>query len=245
MNRIIGSSVLCVLFSVSAFAQNLESEVVRKAYSVADELNQKSGRMNPGKLQDINVRLDEIKDLIQGRGQGGGGGGRPGRGGMSFRGMIEQTTFDFNARDLGDVFESCETLVVSKVGASVSVDDISLSLDFGNEMKIRNSSSYWKGPYQVCMQLVNVARQAGLRSREAYLTVVGKVEDREIRLAGNTLRDLNQQCESFVNNTLGSSVSVDDIELSINYEASITKRNSSSYWKGPFEVCQQVLSSLR
>lgn len=158
---------------------------------------------------------------------------------QSVRGDIESKVFNFEVMDLLDLHNQCTSFVAQQVGSNASVDDINVSINYGPSRTLRNSSSYWKGEAHICAQIEEVARGQGLTYRGPWITYTGTIESTSFMFSAVSIADLGRQCDEFVNRNGISSV--DDITVSVNLGPLKTLRNSSSYWKNSFEICQQIL----
>ena len=94
------------------------------------------------------------------------------------------------------------------------------------------------------MQILQVAQAEGIHliSDDYDYIVMGNIEEKAFTFRGMDKIDINDECVSFYKSQ--SINNVDDIVLSVNFGKEIVKRNSSSYWKSSFEVCQQIVSEL-
>jgi hypothetical protein len=161
--------------------------------------------------------------------------------GVVFKGKFETAEFTFEARDLYQLNTQCTTFVLSN--GLTNVDDISVSVNFGPIQILRNTSSYWKTPYQICAQLNPIAQAAGLQAPRGQTIVVGSIETVDFEFAGYNVADISRQCEMLVNSKSSLS-NVDDIIMSVNFGTPLVLRNTSGYWKGAFEICNQIIQKL-
>ncbi len=233
-------------FQIQTFAQREQilDRVYRKSEVVYSLINDKANLLTTRELETTLDYLRSIERTLRSTGNPDPGPGpRPPRPSLhSVRGNIETSDFNFEVEDLGDLYGQCSNFVRQIFGTN-SVDDIKVSINFGEVVTLRNSSTYWKGDFQVCNQIIAVARNAGVRSNHRDRIVTGSIEDKSFHFSAVNVNDLSRQCEEFVSSQ--SLNSVDDIIVSVNFSEPRVLRNSSSYWKGPFEICQQVLQNIR
>lgn len=159
------------------------------------------------------------------------------------RGVVERSSFTFEGYSLDELYGQCESFYQNEIRGS-SVDDIEVSTNFGPTDKLRNSSSFWKTSAEVCGQIIgSVRRNSSLPvSRHDRYVLIGKIENTPYRLRGRDLIELNRECEAHYAATRPGSV--DDITVSVNFGPEIVLRNSSSYWRTAFEVCQQIIARV-
>lgn len=237
-------SVTC---SAALAQQDLSGRLYERSARVNELIRQNATRLDNQTQRQVLEQLSAIETLIARGGRPNPYPGNPAPptpppppGGARYlvRGDIESKGFTFEVTNLLSLYTQCTDFVKNQIGNS-SVDDINISIDFGPVQKLRNSSSYWKGEAQVCNQIVEVARKSGITYDNSELAYIGTIEQQSFMFRGYSLLDINKQCESFVNSS--SLSSVDDITVSVNLGPVKTLRNSSSYWKGSFEICQQIL----
>lgn len=233
-----------VIFAGPSFAGRPDrgsGRLAREVQDISARLNDRIQRNAAGmssiKLEAVRNDLLSLRDTLSDRPT------RPPKRRHSVRGLMERKSFEFVGSSLETLNDQCVDFYQSNYMGSV--DDITVSVDFGAETAIRNSSSYWKSAGEVCGQIMSTVRSKGVRHvSDTYSYIVtGNMELKTFTFKGYDVIDINQQCTNFYDkNYIGS---VDDIELSVNFHTPIKKHNSSSYWKSSFEVCQQIISELR
>jgi len=160
----------------------------------------------------------------------------------SIAGVIENSTFNFTVLNLQELYEQCATFV--QANRITSVDDISISVNYGPTRTVKNNTSYWKGTIQICMQITGIAKSEGVYYNPSHgRSVIGTIENLEFNFRAYDIPSLSDQCTQFVNNS--NIKSVDDITMSIDFGQTIVLRNNTSYWKNSFEICQQIIQNIR
>lgn len=71
-----------------------------------------------------------------------------------YMGRIETVDFTFAARSIPDLGQKCESFV--KANSLQRVDDINVSVNFGETRVLRNASTYWTGSIEICQQIINI-----------------------------------------------------------------------------------------
>jgi hypothetical protein len=156
-------------------------------------------------------------------------------------GSIENSPYSFQISNLAELHDQCVAFVVSNNISSV--DDISVSINFGQTRNLRNGADYWRGANTICQQVILVARESGISYGGFGHTIIGTIESRDYKFSGWDLVTISNQCTDFVNqNSLSS---VDDITLSVDFGPVQKLRNGASYWQNSFEICQQILQQIR
>lgn len=249
-NWIRNTSLILATISIAALSsaqQNpryMTTEVIREAQRVQELITREADYLTIRQLDLVKDKLLEIREIIR-------NGGNPypnpptyppQYGTTSIRGDIEMIPYSFDVNDLQSLHSQCTTFIKSK--NLNSVDEIRISVNLGPITDLKNSASYWKGANQVCQQIINVAKNNGVRpSYSNQHTVYGSIEAQEFKFVGYDKSDMFRQCEQFLNsNNLRS---VDEIIRVTNFGTERELKNSSSYWKGSLEICQQVLAEIR
>lgn len=71
---------------------------------------------------------------------------------LFYSGAIENNSFVFSGMNIAEVGTQCDEFV-RRIGAT-SVDEISVSVNFGASRDITNSNSYWKSSFEICQQVL-------------------------------------------------------------------------------------------
>ncbi len=242
-------------FSLAHAQEDLAHRIQQRSEDIRQLLYSRARSLSSQTQLQILEQLRGIETLVSrdnGNGGGNGGGGRPApypdpakpptrpsppSYGNSIRGQIENQSFNFDGSSRQDIFDQCVAFVQSK--GLIKVDDISVSVNFRDAVVLRNSSSYWNGAGEVCLQVNDVLIREGIQADRSLLSFDGAMETYGFSFRGRSFAEVSTQCEAFVK-AKGLS-QVDDIVVSVNMEPLKVLRNSSSYWRGSFEICQQVL----
>lgn len=157
-------------------------------------------------------------------------------------GVIENSTFNFSVFNLQELYDQCAIFVQDN--RISTVDDISISVNYGPTRSVKNNNSYWRGMSQICMQMTALAKADGVYyNPSAGRSVIGTIETFEFNFRAYDKASLSDQCTQFVN---GNNIrSVDDIVMSVDFGQAIVLKNNTSYWKNSFEICQQIIQNIR
>jgi hypothetical protein len=229
----------------------MTENVVREAGRVQELITREADYLTVRQLDQVSDKLREIREIIRHGGNPYPGPGPvppqyppqepPHYGNVSVRGDIEGTAFSFDVRDLQNLHEQCVAFTSSK--GLTTVDDIRVSVNLATIRTLKNSASYWRGANQICSQIVEVAKQSGVRvSYTNHQVVFGSIEGTEFNFKGFGKSDMFRQCESFT--TSKGLTTVDDIVRITNFGPERVLKNSASYWRGALEICQQVLAEV-
>lgn len=227
------SSLLLVTlgFAFSANAQQARDsyQLQDQAYQTYRMINDNAQRLSPAQISRVSQLLGDIQNEVY-------GGGYSPR--MMVKGSIENREFSFDSRTLMDLSEQCTAFV--KQNGLTAVDDIQVSINLKPLVSLRNQTGYWQSANQICGQIIDQARDAGLRVG-ASSVLTGSIENRDFKFIGNDNVDVYNQCDAFVKqNGLNA---VDDISVSKNFQKAVVLHNQTGYWKNSLEICQQVMNA--
>lgn len=225
-----------ILLATLGFAFSANAQQARDAYQLQDQAYQtyrmigdNAQRLSPAQIQRVSQLLSDIQNEVYG------GGYQPK---MMVKGTIENREFSFDSRSLMDLNDQCTAFV--RQNGLTAVDDIQVSINLKPLVSLRNSTGYWQSANQICGQIVDQARDAGLRVG-ASSVLVGSMENRDFKFVGNDNVDVYNQCDAFVKQN--GLTAVDDITVSRNFSKAVVLKNSTGYWKNSLEICQQVMNA--
>jgi hypothetical protein len=161
---------------------------------------------------------------------------------ISVIGKLESSLVNYSGLSIADVFNSCVLDVKSRrIG---NVDDMMISVNGHRYTELRNNSSYWNSPVQICSkidQLVDSFRLTPIYPM-GYLNAEGRFENTNFSFTGQSADEVFNSCVDFVGaRRIGN---VDDIYISINNSRRERFRNSSSYWGTPVSICSAALKNI-
>ncbi|MAZ49057.1 MAG: hypothetical protein CME65_10865 [Halobacteriovoraceae bacterium] len=228
------------------YEQQIQNKIIEVSQIMA-RLERALPNMRSGAQRQTNAKLDEVLSILNSRtsprpipGPAPIPGPRPGPGHglVTVTGSIENTSFMFDVVDAADLATQCSE--ATNVG---NVDDISISVNFGPAQRYHNSSSYWRGETEACIQIASKAIDLGVPPKQSHTYwAMGRIESSSFLFEGYSLRDIMVQCtEHYSNARLGN---VDDIVV-FDGSAINVEHNSSSYWRNSGDVCNIIIQNIR
>lgn len=152
-------------------------------------------------------------------------------------GEWESRGYSISARDVRDILVQCrEQYQRLQPGA---VDDVTISVNGSAEKKLRNSASYWRDAQSLCGLILREVLTVAPQFARGAFVLTGTFESTGFLFIAQDLQMLQAECQAFVQ--ASGLTSVDDIRLAVNDQPEAILRNSASYWRGPTEICSQLL----
>lgn len=159
-------------------------------------------------------------------------------------GNMRNISFNFQARDLQEVFDQCSSFYKSnRIG---TIDEVNVSVDASSMQRMYNASSYWKTSTEACLQVVSVARAHGMQNnnRSAYSLLASIQGNWEMNLQGYSRNDILQQCMQQYNSLGIGGSAVDTISYSVNLGEMRGLYNSASYWRDSASLCIAITNGI-
>lgn len=157
----------------------------------------------------------------------------PGQNNIQITAIVENSLITLRGYSNGELFNQC----MSSVPHS-SVDDILMVTNNNNVIRLRNNSSYWRRPVEICNTIMANVNNAF--SRPTAIDVYGSFENRQFTINTSRKTVALEQCYNQTRN-LGS---IDDIYMSVNNSQMNHLRNNSSYWRNSLEICHVVMNQI-
>jgi len=244
------NTMICfaLLFATQAFAGSPQETYNAKyaSYTLNNLIQQKADGMGDGQLQYIEKLLNQLQSVVL----------NPvpffpptappvapaaPRSNYAVNGTIQGNSYAFTVNSLNQLSDQCVSFVQSK-GLN-RIDSVEVSINFGAIQARTNVASYWTSSNDICSQVLQVARAAGVTVDSSLgRTAVGSIQGNDYKFVGD-LATMSTQCGSFVASK--GLNRIDNITISIDFGDVHTSTNSTEYWTTSFDICQQILQYAR
>jgi hypothetical protein len=240
--KLLISALLMAVTGVASAGRGYSPDgLINHADQVNNLIRAEANNLSRDQVISIRQSLRDIENTIRNGSNRdpGDGGGRGGN--LLVRGDVEGVDFTLQAYSLDELNDRCMSTV--RDARITQADDIRVSVNLSPLKPLRNSSSYWKGTASICNVIMQEVRATGVEHTGSMTVFTGDVEGLEFVIKGRDLVDATLKCETFISNSNISQA--DDINVAVNHRPMRALRNSSSYWKGRIEICQQIVGANR